>query len=244
MIKPGHSIFSVCRRRPEKNAECLPLSLSTSLFETRYLPKPEAHYLQPGSSWVGSICLYNQWGHKHMKPCLTFYISARNLNTKSSWFKSKHFYSLSHLPAPDSYHFYFMCLSVLPTCMPVVHHLSAYCLWRPEEGTDFQALGLQTVVSHRVDVGNQAWVLWKGSQCSYALSHLSIYHFYMMGINIAYLYSCFEMCHKLLSAIISCATEYQNYLVECIRVHSLVNVLSALHSSFCLSECPQWPLFK
>lgn len=149
--------FSVCAGGDQRKM------LSVFLYRSplRFLRQGISLNLKPGSSWVGSICLYNQWGHKHMKPCLTFYISARNLNTKSSWFKSKHFYSLSHLPAPDSYHFYFMCLSVLPTCMPVVHHLSAYCLWRPEEGTDFRTLGLQTVVSHRVDVGNQAWVLWK-----------------------------------------------------------------------------------
>lgn len=55
-------------------------------------------------------------------------------------------------------HFYFLCMSVLYTCM-LVHHLGFWCVHEPELGVESLELELQMAVSHQVDGGNQSWVL-------------------------------------------------------------------------------------
>jgi hypothetical protein len=58
-----------------------------------------------------------------------------------------------------------MCVAALLACM-CVYHLSAWCLWRPEEGVGSPELEIQMYVSHCVDAGSIIQVLWKSSQFS------------------------------------------------------------------------------
>lgn len=40
------------------------------------------------------------------------------------------------------YLFYFMCMDVWPACYACVHHLCAWCMWRPEEGIGAPGTGV------------------------------------------------------------------------------------------------------
>lgn len=55
-----------------------------------------------------------------------------------------------------------------------VRNVGGCSLWRSEEGADLKELELQMFGNHRVDEDQTwTWVLWKRSQCSSRLSHLS-----------------------------------------------------------------------
>jgi hypothetical protein len=68
--------------------------------------------------------------------------------------------------------FYFMYVGILPACMSM-HHICAWCLQIIEDGLRPLELKLQMVVT-TLWCWDLNWFLWKSSQCSLQLSHLSI----------------------------------------------------------------------
>lgn len=64
-----------------------------------------------------------------------------------------------------------MCLGVLPECM---NALSVYIAFGGQQrASDLLGLELPSIVSCHVGSRTQTWLLWKNSQYSYTLSHLS-----------------------------------------------------------------------
>lgn len=62
------------------------------------------------------------------------------------------------------------CCVCLHVC---VYHMCTQYLQRPEEDIELTGTALIGIGSCCVGVGNQTWVLWKRSQCSELLSHVS-----------------------------------------------------------------------
>lgn len=67
-----------------------------------------------------------------------------------------------------------MYMGILATCLSL-HHVCLMPL-ESKEGTGYMELDLQIVVSLHMGAGNQCYVLWKSSQSSQLLSHLSSFH--------------------------------------------------------------------
>jgi hypothetical protein len=67
---------------------------------------------------------------------------------------------------------YFICMGVLPVYM-CMHHLCAWCLWRPEDCQAPWALELQMAVSCCVSIGNWTQILCKSIQYVWAELSLS-----------------------------------------------------------------------
>lgn len=66
---------------------------------------------------------------------------------------------------------YFMCMSALPACV-CVHGVSAWCHRSQRRALDLE-LELSLVISCRVGVWDQTWVLSKSHKCSELLRHMS-----------------------------------------------------------------------
>lgn len=60
-------------------------------------------------------------------------------------------------------------MGVLPVCMSG-YHVHVWYPKKTEDGVQFPGIWV-TVMSYHVVAGNQTWVLWDSSQCSWPLSH-------------------------------------------------------------------------
>lgn len=62
------------------------------------------------------------------------------------------------------YFYYFMCTGVLFACISV-HHTYVWCLWIPEEDTEFSGISITDGWGCSVGAGIRNPVLWKSNQC-------------------------------------------------------------------------------
>lgn len=72
---------------------------------------------------------------------------------------------------PSSKKFCFWCVSVFPACVYVPHACHAW--GGQQRASDSQNLEWQMFVGWTIDAGNWTQVVWKRSQCSLSLNHLS-----------------------------------------------------------------------